>query len=277
MKIQYLGTAASEAIPAIFCHCDLCNKARKLGGKDIRGRAGIIINDTAAIDFPPDAYMNSLKFNIDLGNVRDIFVTHSHEDHFAVDELMFRTEGVYCHLENEIPKRINIFGNEAIGLKLEKFVGRLDFFNYTKTEYYKTYTAENGLKFTFIPARHMMGKGENCGMYIVESPDNKTMLYAHDSGVFYDEIFEYLKKYRFDFISIDCCFGALSGGLSGHMGMPENKKMIDKMRAIGSVDRDTKIVVHHFSHNANMLHSELIEAAKPYGFEVAFDGMIIEI
>ena len=31
MKIQYLGTGAAEGIPAIFCECDTCKKARELG------------------------------------------------------------------------------------------------------------------------------------------------------------------------------------------------------------------------------------------------------
>ena len=38
MKIKYLGTAAAEAIPALFCTCDVCRKARKVGGRELRLR-----------------------------------------------------------------------------------------------------------------------------------------------------------------------------------------------------------------------------------------------
>lgn len=38
MKIQYLGTAASEGWPALFCSCEACEKARKLGGRNILKR-----------------------------------------------------------------------------------------------------------------------------------------------------------------------------------------------------------------------------------------------
>ena len=31
MKIKYLGTAAAEGVPAIFCNCETCKEARKLG------------------------------------------------------------------------------------------------------------------------------------------------------------------------------------------------------------------------------------------------------
>ncbi len=45
MKIKYLGTAAAEGIPAIFCECKICKKARELGGKNIRTRSQALIND----------------------------------------------------------------------------------------------------------------------------------------------------------------------------------------------------------------------------------------
>ena len=38
MKLQYLGTAAAEGWPALFCTCDNCARARAAGGKNIRTR-----------------------------------------------------------------------------------------------------------------------------------------------------------------------------------------------------------------------------------------------
>lgn len=38
MKITYYGTAAGEAWPGVFCRCELCEKARALGGRNIRTR-----------------------------------------------------------------------------------------------------------------------------------------------------------------------------------------------------------------------------------------------
>ena len=32
MKIQYLGTAAAEGLPALFCGCEICQNARKTKG-----------------------------------------------------------------------------------------------------------------------------------------------------------------------------------------------------------------------------------------------------
>lgn len=39
MKIKYFGTAAYEGIPSLFCQCETCKRAMKLGGKIfVRGR-----------------------------------------------------------------------------------------------------------------------------------------------------------------------------------------------------------------------------------------------
>lgn len=45
MKIKYLGTAAAEGVPAIFCRCEVCRKSKAAGGRNIRTRSQSIIDD----------------------------------------------------------------------------------------------------------------------------------------------------------------------------------------------------------------------------------------
>ena len=40
MKLTYLGTAAAEGIPALFCECEACRRARALGAAGIHTRSG---------------------------------------------------------------------------------------------------------------------------------------------------------------------------------------------------------------------------------------------
>lgn len=61
MKLRYLGTAAAEGVPAVFCPCPACAHARKVGGKEVRTRSGAIVDDALKLDFPGDAYMQALK------------------------------------------------------------------------------------------------------------------------------------------------------------------------------------------------------------------------
>ena len=46
MKLKYLGTAAAEGYPAMFCDCENCRKAFKNKGKNIRSRSQAIIDNS---------------------------------------------------------------------------------------------------------------------------------------------------------------------------------------------------------------------------------------
>ena len=50
MKVTFLGTAAAEGFPAVFCNCRFCKEARVLGGKNLRTRSQSIVNDDLLID-----------------------------------------------------------------------------------------------------------------------------------------------------------------------------------------------------------------------------------
>ena len=64
MKLKYLGTAAAEGYPAMFCDCENCRKAMKSKGKNIRSRSQAIIDDSLLVDFPCDTYYHCLNNNI---------------------------------------------------------------------------------------------------------------------------------------------------------------------------------------------------------------------
>ena len=76
MKIKFLGTAAAEGWPAVFCNCENCKKAASLGGKNIRTRSQILVNDDLLIDLPPDTYLHKLAHGLDLSKVSVLLVTH---------------------------------------------------------------------------------------------------------------------------------------------------------------------------------------------------------
>lgn len=82
MEIQYLGTAAAEGLPALFCDCETCRKARVAGGKEVRTRTQAVVDRRVLIDFPPDTYAHALSYSLKLGQIQHLLITHSHMDHF---------------------------------------------------------------------------------------------------------------------------------------------------------------------------------------------------
>ena len=109
MKIQYLGTAAAEGWPGLFCRCEVCRRAREAGGKNIRTRSQALIDDTILMDFPPDTYLHMLRDGLPLPEIRTLLLTHSHQDHWYPEDLAFRGEG----FSHDIDGILEIYGNDA--------------------------------------------------------------------------------------------------------------------------------------------------------------------
>ena len=275
MKFKYLGTAAAEGLPSPFCTCDTCKEAMRRGGKDIRTRSQAIIDDKILIDFGPDTYANSYKYKIRLSDIRHCLVTHDHCDHFAKDEFFCFTGG-YIQVDKAAPK-FTLYGSEDIanklGSNLEKGAEKLKFVEVSPFEPF--YIDE--YKVTALPAIHSSPKPY---IYIIEK-DNKTILYANDTDIFPDSVWEYFRdnKLYFNFISFDCTSGNLEVlDYVGHMCIGYIKRCRDKMKQNGYIDEKTVMCLNHFSHNGpDVLYDDMNKIALEEGFIVSYDGMELEI
>ena len=124
---------------------------------------------------------------------------------------------------------------------------------------------------TALPARHMPG-GEPL-IYVIRS--DKTILYAHDTGYFLEEVFDYIRgaKLYFDMVSIDCTNVDIPIGDEGnHMGFPNDARLLKRLADMGAIDGKTIKYVNHFSHNGNPLQENLEKKAAEIGCSVAYDG-----
>ncbi len=117
LKFRYLGTAAAEGWPAMFCECDHCKRAVKSGGRNIRTRSQAVIDEKLLIDFPADTYMHVLNFGLDLTKIHSCIITHNHSDHFYPADFEMRRKG-FAHLSCERP--LNVYGtNPAANQAME--------------------------------------------------------------------------------------------------------------------------------------------------------------
>ncbi len=277
MKLQYLGTAAAEGWPSVFCNCEYCLKAKKAGGKNLRSRSQAIINDDLLLDFPGDTYYHMLLSGRDLSKVRYCLVTHSHSDHFVPIDLFTHANGCYSHNMSE--DTMTVLGNENVGKLFDTVNSIYHENNGTCTfEFLPLYTPTKLGKYivTALKARHMENSGETPYIYVV-SDGEKTALYLHDTGLLYDEVWNYLIKnsIKADFVSYDCTFVVLKSG-GGHMGLDSCTVLRDMFLEKGIITKDTVNCVNHFSHNGKLIYDELVPVAKELGFLTSYDGMEIE-
>lgn len=274
MKFKYLGTAAAEGFPAVFCNCEYCNAARRKGGKNIRTRSQAIIDDDLLIDFPSDTYAHALYNGLNLGKIKHLLVTHSHMDHFVPQE--FELRGI-CFAHDMPEKEITIYCNDTVkDLFFHINAGKI---NQNVLSGIRFFTALPFVPFqagaytvTPLPARHT--QDEQSLIYIIEK-DGKTVLYGNDTGYFYEEVFAYIEKHdiRFDMISLDCTMVNNPVPDTGtHMGFDQIRRVAQRLQKAGAVTDKTVKYVTHFSHNGNPLQSELEKSAKGLDFCVAYDG-----
>ena len=204
MKLKYLGTAAYEGIPAIFCKCNTCKKSRQAGGKNIRTRSQAIVDDCLLIDFPPDTFIHGLMYGIDLADIKTCIITHDHSDHYYPADFTARTPGYGVVDENSV---FTIYGTAPT---IEKFhnIETNDRWSAGKYLDAKTVTPfvpfeVEGYKITPLKASH----APKCEpiFYAIEK-DGNAILYAHDTGYFPEETWQYLKEMdiAFDLVSLDC-------------------------------------------------------------------------
>ncbi len=273
MQFRYLGTAAAEGVPAIFCECEQCQIARRLGGRNIRHRSGAIVNDDVLIDMAPDLYAMKLALDLDLTRVRHIVLTHAHSDHFAGYELEMLLPG-YAHIHDRQP--VTLYGSAYTGECVREamakigagaFVGVADF---CEVEPYAPFPA-GGVTFTALPAVHGC---PGSYLYLVEQ-DGVRLLYGNDSGRLKPEVVAYLcERGPLTHASLDSTKGVLTQDhYDGHMSFDEVCQQRDELLRLGAADQSTRFVCNHFSHNGVRPYDELAAMMAPRGFEIAYDGM----
>ena len=286
MKYRFLGTAAAEGIPAIFCNCALCEDVRERRNgyieKDVRTRSQSIVNDDLLIDLPADTHGHCIDNNLRLGNVKYLLLTHPHSDHLYTSEFAHR-DGVghgrdllTDNLEVVCPKsceqaiRDTLAYMHARSTTVERFV-------FHSVEPFEEVVLGN-YRVTALPARHI--DRNNSYIYLItDEKEGKTVLHGNDTGYFYEDVFEYLEKCgrHLDFCEIDCTEYRISDKECRHAGYAVAKEIRERLIQSGAADEKTKFVLNHFSHNCYKPFTEMEKDAEAFGYTVSYDGMSVEI
>ncbi|MGN0183012.1 MAG: MBL fold metallo-hydrolase [Candidatus Ornithomonoglobus sp.] len=277
--MRFLGTGAGEGIPDPFCTCEVCENARRVGGKEIRARSSFRLDDEVIIDIGGDYFSQSWLLNEPLYNIRHMVFTHSHGDHLRFDvfwERHVRRAGA------EFPMHIYLTED---AFKVFDDKGSPDFLSEKniikhRLEFYKKYRIGN-YDFTPLKADHFGDFNDRGANYLVEC-DKFKMYYAVDSGWFPDETIQYLKNARLDIFIGELTFPVpgrtYDPEMRGHMDMEICLRHLDRLYGANIIDDHTKVYFTHIGPvgaNHAQLEAYFKALGLPYDVTVAYDGLSI--
>ena len=278
MKIKFLGTSGAEGFPALACSCSYCKKAKRLKGKNIRTRSQTIIDSRLLIDFGPDTLAHFHQYNINFNKINNILITHHHEDHLCVSELLYTNNIFKNKKDNHI---VNVYLSQTSFDHIEKYIylrfekSPSEFYQNIKFHIIKAFDEIDidGYKITPLMANHMAIKDE-AFVYLIRK-NEQTFLYFCDSGTVLPETYDYLKNnnIQIDSIIFDCAKGKSDDSYKGHMNIDDVVKMSDAFISDKILKDKKKLYLTHISHKGKLNHEEFVKAVKKYSLKVAFDGL----
>ena len=284
MIVTFLGTAAANAFPEAFCSCSHCEQARLLGGASLRKRSSVLINDDLLIDLGPDIMAAAQQHRCPLTHVQYCLQTHPHADHFDPSHFLSRSPGFgvvgapllnfYASAET-IQRAAGTFERDLADYSLlspeaEKLLN----LSIHPIEPFTPFTF-GSYRVTAVPANHAPNMGAM--LYAVES-DGRSIFYGIDTAELLDQVWQGLHQFnlQFDLVILDHTFGLQELG-SDHLNARQFEQHIQRMRREGLLKPNGRAFATHIAHQGNPAHPVLVEYARDHDYEVAYDGLVLEV
>ncbi len=284
MILTFLGTSAANAYPEAFCQCVNCNRARDLGGPSYRKRSAAIINDDLLIDLGPDILTASALHNRPLTRVRYCLQTHGHHDHLDASHFMSRSPGFGVI---GAPK-LHFYSSAATAKRAAYILDR----NFAPSSLFDDEIGERlNMKIHLIeplqafsigryqviafPANHDPSMGS---LLFAVTTGESTIFYGTDTAGLGEETWGAFHQHRlqFDLVILDHTYGP-GQDAGDHLNPAEFIEHIARMREEDLLADGARILATHIAHEGNMVHPELAEYAAGHGYEIAYDGLSIQL
>jgi len=284
MKLTFLGTSAGEQYPGFWCRCEYCDKARQLGGRNLRKNSCAWLDPDTLIDFPPEIFMQAERFGIPVVDARTILITHSHQDHFYPN--LFHWRAMRPDIPLPPPHTIGgprfspvvplrVYGNQQVCDAVLARVGdRLELcaMEVHQVEPFRE-VEEGAMRFVAVPGNHADGDGHAL-TYIIQR-EGKTFLYALDTGWFLPESYAEIARHRYDLVVIEGTFGF---GVDSEQHM--NFRKLEEVRRLfekdGLLKPGAPFVASHICPHFTPVHDEAAPLVAEKGITLAYDGMTVE-
>jgi len=283
MKITFLGTGAAPSCPLPFCMCEFCRVARERGGQNLRKRSSAIINDDLLIDMGPDIMPAASSYGKSIADVRYLLQTHSHSDHFdpqilttrAPEYMGVNTPMLQIHASTgTLEKMAEMVRSEGYVKNFldarDQLRMNLQVFPVKPLQSFKM----GCYQVTAFPSDH--DRSVESLLWAITQADF-TLFYGTDTDLIPEDTWKGFKekKLKFNIVVLDHTYGPGADG-SGHLNAMRFLQQVQRMRAEALLGVDARVLATHISHEGNLLHDELSQYAKKFGYEIAYDGLVVD-
>lgn len=292
MKLTFMGTAAGEGYPGLWCGCEHCDYARRTGGRNIRANSCAVVDEDIMLDMNCECFGTANRLGMDLRSTRYLLVTHAHQDHFIPQHLVWRllpqgyeTLSREESLARSAPRftplpQMHIIGNahvwEAIARHQEIHSHLADGYDmdFTLTQPGRPICFGD---LTVVPVRSIHGPVKGFANNYILQREGKTLLYALDTGGYDEEMLAVLKQYRYDGIVMEGTYGHATHTFPTHMGARQNVQWRDWFAREGLLNPGCRFMLSHMSPHWTPPHDLYAPEMNKKGMDVAYDGQSIII
>lgn len=287
MKLTFLGTGAGEGYPGYWCECPHCTYARKHRGKNLRTNSSMVIDEELLIDIGPSCFDNAARFGVNLSKIKTLLVTHPHEDHLQPQHLYWRNTDEsllpLTYVEKmrhggprftDIPQ-LNIYGNSFVMETLRKSLDDMEELKINLHEI-KEGKEEKTDGYRILPVRGNHGSQRGFSHSYIIQKDEKTLLYALDSGSYDEDQFALIQEYQYDAVIMEGTTG-LNEQYGGHMCLVNNIRIRERLKENKCLRENSRFLLTHLSPHWCPPHDWYESIVASEGLELAYDGLQIEI
>jgi phosphoribosyl 1,2-cyclic phosphate phosphodiesterase len=269
VRVFFLGTGAAEGFPALFSRTPINQEALRRGGKNLRLRSGILLNEVLRVDLCPDALAQVHKYpERDLTAIEHLLFTHTHDDHFAARELQYLS----CNFAPDREHPLSVWATQEALVKLH---GEMAHFFQSPPLRCRALVPFQEVQVgdvfvTPLTARHK--PDELCLNFIFRQGETR-LLYASDTGWYAPETWEFVENIPLQGAIIECGKGVSLNTYEGHLSLDECVAFKERL----ALQPGAPVYLTHICHTGLLLHEEFEERCAPHGILVAYDGLELSL
>jgi adenosylcobinamide kinase / adenosylcobinamide-phosphate guanylyltransferase len=260
MRLQLLGTGASDGWPNPWCACASCTAATAAGL--VRGQTSALLDDRLLLEIGAEAPRAALRHGASLAGVEAVLVTHAHPDHHAWPAWMWR---------GWVPRRraVTLVAPPAVlaaaGPHLDSTVTTVEVAPGDRL-------SVAGHEVAVLPACHGDTDAGPAVLYDVTGADGTRLLWGCDTGALPAQALQMVTGRGYDVVLLELT----SAHLPHHLDLHSWPLQVAALRRCGAVTDHTQLLAVHLGHD-NPPPARLDRALAAWGARAPVDGEVVQV